>query len=205
MTQPLLITITGPSLSGKSTLERLLLDRGIVEKVTSTTTRTQRQGEINGDAYFFVNPEEFRKKIDEQQMVEHVTFEGNMYGVDRHEVETKFAKGKPVVIVVEPDGARQIKAYAEQNNWKCIQVFVSNPEEVIRARFDERFKNDALAKPEVYAKRWETMKTVERTWREKMAHADFFIDGFDAQNQEEVVSHVTQLIQQANHPKKPKP
>jgi guanylate kinase len=201
----LIITITGPSLSGKSHLESMLLEGGVAAKATSITTRQPRAGEVDGQDYYFLKMDAFLKMADDKEMVEYVFFDKNFYGVSKNEVEKKFESGLPVAIVVEPNGAIQIKDFCEEQGWQCLQVFVANPEEVIRARFDERFKNDSLADPKVYANRWEAMKTVEKQWREKMAHADLFFERFDSSNQTQVMNEVATKAKEMTQKSRLKP
>jgi guanylate kinase len=187
----IILTITGPSLSGKSTLESMLSKEGVVSRATSVTTRPQRQGEVNGVDYHFVSKAEFKKKVAQGEMVEHVEFDTNFYGVSKEEVQKRFgADGGVVAIVVEPNGAAQIKAFAEQQGWTCLRLFVSNPDEVLKARFDARQAADALANPEVYAQRWNSMKTTELEWKTKMADAELKFDRFDDTTQAQVVQAV---------------
>lgn len=186
----IIFTITGPSLSGKSTLEAMLVKDGTFAKAVSTTTRPQRQGEIDGAAYHFVSKEEFERREALGEMVESVEFDKNRYGVTKDEVQSKFTNGAAVVIVVEPNGARQIKAFAESQGWTCVQVLVTNPDEVLKERFKEREDADELADPKVYAQRWKSMKTVEKLWCEQMANAEFKFKRFDSTTQDAVVKTI---------------
>lgn len=188
--EEIIFTITGPSLSGKSTLEKILTQDGVMAKAISTTTRKQRQGEVNGVDYFFVSKDEFNKIEANGDMVESVEFDGNKYGVTKEEVKMKFATGAAVAIVVEPNGANQIKEYAAKEGWKCVRVLVTNPDEVLKQRFDQRLEGDALADPAVYAKRWDSMKTVEKQWVAQMSAAEMKFTRFDSETQEEVVASI---------------
>jgi guanylate kinase len=194
----IILTITGPSLSGKSYLESHLVESGVVVKALSTTTRNPRAGEIQGVAYDFITgaskDADFLKLVNDGQMVEHVFFDKNYYGVKKDEIEEKFAMNRPVAIVVEPNGAQQIKQFAESQGWDCIRVFVSNPEAVLRQRFDKRQAEDKLAKPEDYAARYESMKTTELVWKKQMADAELVFDAFDEIAFPEVVKTIKNEI-----------
>lgn len=185
-----LITITGPSLSGKSTLGDMLREKGFAVKATTTTTRKPREGEINGDHYHFISKDEFKKKIEKNEMIEFVEFDGNFYGLSKEEVAKKLAAGSVIAVVLEPVGANAVKKYAQEENFECLQVFVCNPEDVLRKRFDARFKNDNLADPIVYENRWNSMKTVELSWRSQMQGADLFFEQFDKSNESAVCQKV---------------
>ena len=193
-----ILTITGPSLSGKSTLESMLSEKGAVVRATSVTTRPPRQGEIDGVHYHFISKEAFKDKVRAGEMVEHVEFDTNFYGVSKEEVQKRFGKDSGVVaIVVEPNGAAQIKSFAEQQGWTCLRLFVSNPDEVLKARFDARQATDALADPEVYAQRWNSMKTTELEWKTKMADAELKFERFDETTQDQVVQAVKDALERA--------
>jgi guanylate kinase len=196
-----IITVTGPSLSGKSYLEKLLVQSGVGSKVVSTTTRPMRAGEVHGVDYYFNSKEEFLKQDADGNLVEKVGFDTNFYGITKGEVDGRFesqkALGKKdpvVVVVVEPHGALQVKAFADANGWDCVRVFVSNPPEVIKARFDERFEQDAKASKEVYAQRWASMQTVEKEWRAQMAGAELFFERFDKETQDSVVQTIKDKV-----------
>jgi guanylate kinase len=196
-----IITVTGPSLSGKSYLEKLLVQAGIGDKVVSTTTRPMRAGETHGVDYYFCSKEEFLTQEKSGNLVEKVEFDTNFYGITKGEVDRRFDAQKAVgvdspvvVVVVEPHGAHQVKEFAEKNGWACVRVFVSNPPDVIKARFDERFQQDAKASKEVYDQRWASMQTVEKAWRAQMADAELFFERFDAATQDQVVQTIREKV-----------
>jgi guanylate kinase len=126
-----LYMIVGPSGTGKSTLAKTMTEEGIVE-VVSHTTRAPREGEIPGRSYHFVSGEEFEKLVNQGQMLEHVTYSGNRYGVSRAAVEQAVSHG-PACIVVEGHGAIQIKKALGDD---AVHIFflVPPPPDVLRAR-----------------------------------------------------------------------
>ena len=73
------------------------------------TSRKPRNGEINGKAYYFVSEEEFEKNIKEDKMLEYAKFAGNYYGTPRDSVQKHLNKGEDVILVIEIQGALQIK------------------------------------------------------------------------------------------------
>ena len=102
--------LSGPSGCGKNTVYEWLraLDPDIVQTV-SATTRKPRPGERNGVDYYFETVEEFKRRIDNDEFVEYVTYGGNNYGTLKSEVERLTALGKTVVLVIEVRGALNIK------------------------------------------------------------------------------------------------
>ncbi len=116
--------ITGPSGVGKGTLIRELLRRAPgLELSVSATTRPPREGEADGRDYHFLDREEFDRRAQEGEFVEHTTYSGNRYGTLRSEVESRLADGASVVLEIEVQGARQVRAAMPES----VQVFIAPP------------------------------------------------------------------------------
>jgi guanylate kinase len=128
--------ITGPSGVGKGTLIRELLQRvPDLELSISATTREPRAGEENGRDYHFLTREEFDRRVEEEDFLEFATYSGNVYGTLRTEVERRLAAGHSVVLEIEVQGARQVRAAMRES----IQVFIAPPEPaVLRERLNAR-------------------------------------------------------------------
>jgi guanylate kinase len=124
--------ITGPSGVGKGTLIRGLLERvpGL-ELSVSATTRPPRPGERDGVDYHFLSDEEFDRGVAKGEFVEHARYSGHQYGTLRSELERRLAEGAGVVLEIEVQGARQIRAAMPE----AVQVFIAPPSvEALRAR-----------------------------------------------------------------------
>jgi guanylate kinase len=76
----------------------------------SATTRPKRPGEVDGESYFFVTPEEFEGMAARGELLENATYAGNRYGTPRGAVEAKLNAGVPVLLEIELQGARQVRA-----------------------------------------------------------------------------------------------
>ena len=203
-TTPFIVSLTGPSCAGKSTLEQALKTAGF-ENVISTTTRAPRAGEIDGQSYYFIDKSEFKRLRDTGAFIETVEFNGNYYGVLASEIERLSLMGKPIVVIVEPEGLRQIVAYCRTHDWPLMKVFVGNPGVVIAKRFLERFVNDVnkaaeggtdaerlLAVRTNYANRLGVMLETECWWAEDVAiGADLWLKTFDERNIEDVVNEIS--------------
>lgn len=167
--KPIIVTLTGPSCAGKTTLERMLQARGY-EPVVSTTTRSPRHGELDGTAYHFITEERFAQMAENNELVESVEFNGCHYGLSRAEVERVAKRGSPVVMVVEPQGHKQVKRYCQENGWAMLSVWVGNPREVILRRFMKRFaillecSKNRTGLIERESQRLNTMFEVEAAW-----------------------------------------
>jgi guanylate kinase len=124
--------ITGPSGVGKGTLIRALFDRiPELQLSVSATTRAPRHGEQDGVAYHFLNPEDFDARVAADDFVEWAEYSGNRYGTLRRELEQRTARGAPVVLEIELQGARQVREKMPQ----AVQVFIAPPSrETLRTR-----------------------------------------------------------------------
>lgn len=104
-----LVVISGPSGAGKGTLVREVLPRvpGLCLSV-SATTRTPRPGEVEGKDYFFLEPEEFDRRVAAGSFIEWAEVHGNRYGTPAEFVERSIAEGKTVILEIDVQGARQV-------------------------------------------------------------------------------------------------
>jgi guanylate kinase len=129
---PRVFVITGPSGVGKGTLIRGLLER--VPELglsVSATTRAPRPGETHGVDYHFLSAEEFDRRAEAGEFVEHATYSGRRYGTLRSELEGRLRRGEPVVLEIEVQGARQVR----QAMPEALQVFIAPPSrDALRAR-----------------------------------------------------------------------
>jgi guanylate kinase len=116
--------ITGPSGVGKGTLIRGLMERvPKLELSVSATTRAPRPGEEDGVHYHFLSREQFHEKVAAGEFVEHADYAGRSYGTLRCELERRVADGAPVVLEIEVQGARQVRAAMPE----AVQVFIAPP------------------------------------------------------------------------------
>ena len=135
--------ITGPSGVGKGTLISKLLERvPDLELSVSATTREPRAGEVDGRDYHFLTAEEFDRRIEREDFLEFATYSGNRYGTLRSEVRKRLDAGHSVVLEIEVQGARQVRAAMRES----IQVFIAPPDPaVLRERLESRGADSADA------------------------------------------------------------
>ena len=104
----LLVVISGPSGVGKSTICRELVDRLGAELSISATTRTSGKGEQDDKDYYFLSEEEFRKRLGNNEFLEHAEVFGNWYGTLAEPVGQALEAGRIVVLEIDVKGAKQI-------------------------------------------------------------------------------------------------
>jgi guanylate kinase len=124
--------ITGPSGVGKGTLIRgLLAEVPELELSVSATTRRPRPGEQDGVDYHFLSPGRFEDRVLAGDFVEHAEYSGNRYGTLRSDLERRLEEGAGVVLEIEVQGARQVRATMPD----AVAVFIAPPSrEALRAR-----------------------------------------------------------------------
>jgi len=106
-----LTVLSGPSGVGKSTVvARLRVDHPDIWLSVSVTTRRPRPGEVDGLHYTFVSPDRFDELVEGDELLEWAWFAGERYGTPRAPVRSRLAAGVPVLLEIELEGARQVRA-----------------------------------------------------------------------------------------------
>ena len=156
-----LFLITGPSGVGKGTLVNALLQRHPqIWLSISATTRSPRSGEQHGQHYFFLERADFDAKVAAGGLLEWAEFAGNCYGTPREPVEQQLAAGRPVLLEIELEGARQVRRSFPSG----YQIFIKPPS---FEELERRIRGRGTDSDEAIARR------LERASVELAAEAEF--------------------------------
>jgi guanylate kinase len=133
------IIFSAPSGSGKTTIVRHLLEKNpdLGFSISASTRDKRGRTEAHGKDYYFLTPEEFKKKIDNNEFVEwEEVYEGNFYGTLKSEIDRIWKNGKNVIFDVDVKGGINLKNYFGK---KALAIFVKVPSmEVLKERLHDR-------------------------------------------------------------------
>lgn len=120
--RPLILVISGLSGSGKDTVINRLKDISTIDFhfVVTCNTRPQREGEIDGKDYHFISRERFLEMIANKEMIEHSVVYDDLKGVPRFEIENAFKQGKDMILRLDYQGMKKIKAVYPE----AISIFI---------------------------------------------------------------------------------
>ena len=131
-----LFVVSAPSGCGKGTilLEVLNKNKNLFYSV-SATTRTPREGEIDGVNYYFLSKDEFKREIDNGGMLEYAQYCDNFYGTPKKKVVEKLEQGIDVILEIETKGAMQVKGVMPE----AVLIFILPPSVLeLRRRLNKR-------------------------------------------------------------------
>lgn len=119
----LLIVISGPSGAGKGTICKSLIERNEYYISVSATTRSPRNGEVEGENYFFMTKEDFKDKVIQGEFLEYAEVYGNLYGTPKSKVIEAIEQGKDVILEIDIQGALKVK----ENYPQGVFIFILPP------------------------------------------------------------------------------
>ncbi len=121
----MLIVISGPAGSGKGTVVKLLREKyPELGLSVSATTRKPRAGEVDGEHYYFITKNEFEKKIEGGEILEHTVYHGEYYGTPKKAVADALASGKDIILEIEVQGAAQVSTLFPD----CVAIMLVPPD-----------------------------------------------------------------------------
>ena len=130
-----LFVLSGPGGVGKSTISKAIANHPEFWVSVSVTTRTPRNGELDGVDYFYISEEEFDRRIASNEFLEWAEFAGNRYGTPAEQVKERLTAGYNVILEIEIDGARQVR----KSRKDAVLVFIAPPSwEELKNRLETR-------------------------------------------------------------------
>ena len=169
---PLLLVISAPSGGGKTTLcQQLLAARPTMTRVVTCTTRAPRPGERDGVDYYFLKAEDFLKRVQAGNFLEHATVFGNSYGTLKSEVLGKLRQGSDVLLNIDVQGAAAIRQKADGDpelKRSLVSIFLTPPSITI---LEERLKRRGTDSPAVIQKRLGVARQEIAQWK----HFDYLL------------------------------
>lgn len=129
--QERIFVFTGPDGSGRKTVAKLIGATFHMKGVVSHTTRTKRKYETIGVDYHYLNEEDFQKAADNDEFIEKVEINGNLYGIKEKEIADKFNKQGCIYVVLNKEGADILKKlYGD----KVTRIFIYADEDTVKKR-----------------------------------------------------------------------
>jgi len=135
-TRGILFVVSSPSGGGKGTLiQRVLKHVPYLSYSVSYTTRSPRNGEVEGREYFFVTPEKFNAMKADGEFLEWAQVHGNLYGTSRHQVSREVFEGRDIILEVDVQGAASVRELVTDS----VSIFILPPSvEILRQRLIAR-------------------------------------------------------------------
>ena len=152
--------ISAPSGSGKSTLvSRLLAAEPGLRFSVSYTTRRPRGNEKPGESYVYISREDFLRRIDQGEFLEHAEVFGNFYGTNREVLEQARMEGKDLILDIDVQGARQLKGRIPE----AVTIFILPPSRDI---LEQRLRSRSEDAEEVIQRRLKEAAEEIRNYRQ---------------------------------------
>lgn len=148
-----LVVVSGPSGAGKDTIVSRLLEKDECFSLSvSATSRAPRGEEVDGENYYFLTVEQFEEKINNDDFVEYAKYGSNYYGTLKSDVQARIENGKTVILVIEVNGAANIKKMYPES----LSIFIMPPSESV---LEKRLRDRQTDSEEAILKRMDIAKT----------------------------------------------
>lgn len=172
MNKGILVVISAPSGCGKDTIiNEIVKEMGDKAAVSvSMTTREMRPGEAEGVNYYYVSVDEFKRNIENGEMLEYTQYGSNYYGTPVGPVKEKLKEGKIVFLIIEVEGGENVKKIFPD----CLKIFIMPPSMEVLAK---RLRGRGTDSEEAILTRLEIAKTE----LERAVEYDFIVENDELQ------------------------
>lgn len=172
MNKGILVVISAPSGCGKDTIiNEIVKEMGDKAAVSvSMTTREMRPGEAEGVNYYYVSVDEFKRNIENGEMLEYTQYGSNYYGTPVGPVKEKLKEGKTVFLIIEVEGGENVKKIFPD----CLKIFIMPPSMEVLAK---RLRGRGTDSEEAILTRLEIAKTE----LERAVEYDFIVENDELQ------------------------
>ena len=167
----ILFIISGPAGSGKTTICDGLIEKESLQRIVTSTTRSPREGEIDGLDYNFLTSKDFKTKIKEDAFYEYATVHNNYYGTQKLDIINPILAGQNLLLNIDVQGAKTIKEKASADKdlkEHIVTIFIMPPS---LEELNERLKNRGTDSREEIERRL----IVARSEMEQEKHYDYTI------------------------------
>jgi guanylate kinase len=160
----MLIIVSGPSGTGKTTLCRKVCDGEKAVFSVSCTTRPSRPGEVDGKDYFFLDEADFLARVDRGELFEYARVHNRWYGTLKSYVFENLRRGVDVFMDIDVQGANQVRGCEDELVRRCLtDIFVMPPSlDELRSRLSGRATESA----EVLELRMKNAEAEMQHWRD---------------------------------------
>ena len=164
---PKIVVLSAPSGGGKTTIAKAVQDR-YPERFgfsVSATTRQPRVGERDGEAYYFLSRDAFQKRVRKGDFLEHAEYAGELYGTLKSEVEKILLSARHVLLDIEVEGARQIRAKYRDERSVLIFILPSDPSVLLVRLLNRKSESPAEIKQRLDRAKYElSQATMFERW-----------------------------------------
>jgi len=181
----MLVILSGVAGAGKDTVKKEIINRmENVESIPSITDRPMRPGDIAGETYIFVDNNQFKKMIENNELYEFDIHHNHYYGVPKKQLNDKMNQGKTVIKDVDVNGTENLVKILRQH-MKVVTIFLRVPKEELRRRLENRVDKPDEKEIELRLSRFDFEES-------KIGNYDYVIDNVD---KEETIRRVMEIIQ----------
>jgi len=155
----IIVILSSPSGAGKTTLVKKIAQENNFKISISHTTRKPRTNETNGQDYFFISEDEFKKLIKNKEFLEYAKVFGNYYGSSKNQVLEHLNVGENVIFDIDWQGTEQIKK--QELNYKLITFFILPPS---KSELFKRLKNRDMKDKNIVEERMKQFNEDIKQW-----------------------------------------